>query len=185
LDSDNETPEAPQDPLPEVEGDKIVLKSGSNTVTWTVMHEPLAVDDPPFKLHGGDNVAQFKWRASAVNVDHEGSRPPIDYFRLCYPEQKNKEFADSTNACLKHAKLKELENGEWLQFLGIRLAMAVESRRGPLKDYWLKEVPNESVCTPGNFLERFKMTHNRFCEIQSHFRFMQKSSTNNVRYLFQ
>ena len=52
--------------------------------------------------------------------------------------------------------------GILFQWLGIKLAMVLEPRRGPSSIYWNVQDSEETIYTAANFGQRFKMTKNRY-----------------------
>ncbi|KUF85147.1 hypothetical protein AM587_10003738 [Phytophthora nicotianae] len=56
--------------------------------------------------------------------------------------------------------------GEFFRWIGIRLAMTLEPRRGPVTVYWNSSVPKGSVGTAANFGQLYGMTCRTFQNIQ-------------------
>ena len=64
-----------------------------------------------------------------------------------------------------------VNKGEFLKFLGLRLAMACEPRRGPISVYWETCSEAGTVYTGADFGSRFKMSRHRFQDILKVFSF--------------
>ncbi|EGZ11818.1 hypothetical protein PHYSODRAFT_444785, partial [Phytophthora sojae] len=75
-----------------------------------------------------------------------------------YPWSTIQTTLQHTNAKLVERKQRPIAEGDLFRFLGVRLAMAVEPRRGPLRTYWEREVGEGMVGTAANFGERFCIT---------------------------
>ncbi len=80
-----------------------------------------------------------------------------------------------TNAELKNKGLSEISLGEWYKYLGIRLTMSVEHRRGELKHYWDEGTGDNSVKTAADYGNRFMMTYKCFEKINSAFCFAESN----------
>ena len=104
-----------------------------------------------------------------------GAKQPSQYFLLFFPISLMLTAQDQTNAALS-SKVRAgnqgpVSAGELLRWLGIRLAMAVEPKRGDLKTYWLDKDTEGSVFTASNYHSRFKMSRHRFEFITQKIRF--------------
>ena len=111
------------------------------------------------------------WPQLALPVAKQPSR----YFRLFFPTSLLLEAQDQTNAALS-SKVKTgnqgpVSAGELLRWLGIRLAMALEPKRGDVKAFWLDKDPEDSVFTGSNYQSRFKISRHRFEFITQKIRF--------------
>ena len=104
-----------------------------------------------------------------------------------WPTNTIEEMLHETNKRLGD-KRKTLTKGEFFKWLGIRLAMACEPRRGPIDVYWKEEYEVGSVFSPPCYNSRFNMTRHRFQEITQYLTFTNIdgtfSSLNDVRILF-
>jgi hypothetical protein len=63
---------------------------------------------------------------------------------------------------LTNRKQTVLTEGEFFKWLGIRLAMTLQPRRGPMSVYWESKQREGCVEGPLDFGNRYKMTFNRF-----------------------
>ena len=104
-----------------------------------------------------------------------GAKQPSQYFLLFFSISHMLTAQDQTNAALS-SKVRTgnqgpVSAGELLRWLGIRLAMAVEPKRGDLKTYWLDKDTEGSVYTASNYNSRFKMSRHRFEFITQKIRF--------------
>ena len=66
--------------------------------------------------------------------------------------------------------MQDISKPELIKFFGLRVAMAVEPRKGGLPEYWKTEAaykPMKTVRTAANYLERFGMSRHRFQLISS------------------
>ena len=86
------------------------------------------------------------------------------YFYLMFPMDSIPSILEYTNINLLAKKKAPLTKGEMIKWLGIRLAMAVEPRRGPLPTYWKSERDVGVVSTAEG---RFGMKLSRFTNISS------------------
>ena len=104
-----------------------------------------------------------------------GVKQPSQYFLLFFPISLMLTAQDQTNTALsftvRAGNQAPVSAEELLRWLGIRLAMAVEPKRGDLKTYWLDKDTEGSVYTASNFHSRFKMSRHRFEFITQKIRF--------------
>ena len=73
------------------------------------------------------------------------------YFYLMFPMDSIPSILDYTNTILLAKKKAPLSKRELIKWLGIRLVMAVEPRRGPLPTYWKSESDAGVVSTAANY----------------------------------
>jgi hypothetical protein len=145
------------------------VKSGATERIWTKVQN-LTTDPANNNIYS--KSTHFNWQYLRGHLLDE--QPSIlDYFRLFYPEDTNIILLEKTNAELSKEGLAELSLGEWYKYIGIRLTMAVEHRRGEIKHYWDVHTGDCSVKTAADYGNRFKMTHQRFEKINSSFRFAE------------
>ncbi|EGZ13033.1 hypothetical protein PHYSODRAFT_512848 [Phytophthora sojae] len=84
-----------------------------------------------------------------------------------YPWSTIQSTLQHTNVKLIASRQRAIAEGDFFRFLGVRLAMAVEPRRGSLRAYWEKEVSEGFVGTAANFGERFCISRHTFEQISS------------------
>ncbi|KUF99681.1 hypothetical protein AM588_10008680 [Phytophthora nicotianae] len=87
------------------------------------------------------------------------------YFYLMYPMPTLKSTLACTNANLAMQSHRQIKVGDWFKWIGLRLAMAVEPRSGPLRVYWESECKEGFVGTPANFGQRYGMTRHCFEQV--------------------
>lgn len=110
--------------------------------------------------------AYLRWK-TMKNVQE---RTPYDYFTLMFPQDNIKETITFTNENLEKLGNQELTRGEYEKWLGIRLAMAIEPRKGSLPVYWESSTRDRSILTiltAPSYGERFYMRRHRFEDITS------------------
>ena len=84
-----------------------------------------------------------------------------------------REFNDilgHTNAILAEEKKSPVSKGELLKFLGLRLAMAADSKRGGVPTYFQQTQEEGTIYTPPDYGNRFHMSRHRFQDISSSLR---------------
>ena len=112
-----------------------------------------------------DNVhsARFRWPEALTMVD---VKKEIDYLYQLYPMRGLNQMLAYTNANLHSNGHVLLTRGEYLKYLGLRLAMVCERKRGPITIYWEQGVqPGGTIYTGADFGGRFGMTRHRFQNI--------------------
>ena len=103
---------------------------------------------------------------------HDQSKTNFDYFSLMYPMCGLDSMLQNTNQnAVANGISQCVSKGEFLKFLGLRLAMACEPRRGPISVYWETGSEAGAVYTGADFGSRFKMSRHRFQDIQKVFSF--------------
>ena len=94
-----------------------------------------------------------------------GVRTAFDYLEFMYPKDTFPAILAHTSAKLRSLHKPELTKGEYWRWLGIRVVMVLEPRKGALTVYW-ETVPRPfTVYLPANFAARFRMTRHRFQDI--------------------
>ena len=76
-----------------------------------------------------------------------------------------------TNLNMARKNLPLLGKGEFIKYLGLRLAMTCELKRGPIPVYWQVGDEPGSVYTGADCSGRFGMTRHRFQDITNCFSF--------------
>jgi hypothetical protein len=114
-------------------------------------------------------------------VENEAAKE-IDFFRLLFPMRfLNDVVIPLTNGKLNQFGLSLLQPDEFQLFLGITLSMALQPIRGGIDAYWATDNgTNDSVYTPGNYGERFKMPKHRFKSIRKCMTFGTTAQTTPV-----
>lgn len=106
----------------------------------------------------------FLWdrRDCDVNI-----RDPYRYFALMFPMTIIPTILSSTAAELrKSGKNEHFDREELLKYLGIRLTMAIERRKGSIAECWsIEKELDRTVLEPGRYGDRFGMPRNRFVDI--------------------
>lgn len=104
----------------------------------------------------------------------------IDYFYLMWPMDTVQDMIHLTNKGLVAKKKAALTKGEFFKWLGIRLAMAIEPRRGPITVYWEHDIHEGSIFTPPDYERRFGMSRHRFQDITSSITFSERKKEVHV-----
>ena len=76
-----------------------------------------------------------------------------------------------TNLNMARKNLHPLGKGEFIKYLGLRLAMTCEPKRGPIPVYWQVGDEPGSIYTGADFGGRFGMTRHWFQDIKNCFSF--------------
>ncbi|KAJ8535180.1 hypothetical protein ON010_g13558 [Phytophthora cinnamomi] len=108
-----------------------------------------------------------------------GDRTLAKYFYLMYPMPTLPSAMSSTNRNLQKKQCRCINAGDWFKWIGIRLAMAFEPRRGPLPTYWEHRSQDGGVDTAAKFGQWFGMTMHCFEEILSCMAFGESIAAND------
>ncbi|POM70815.1 hypothetical protein PHPALM_12696 [Phytophthora palmivora] len=100
-----------------------------------------------------------------------GERSFASYFYLMYPMDSLQTTIAETNKLLSERHHGIIGRGELFRWIGIRLAMTLEPRRGPITVFWESSVPEGSVGTSANYGKQYGITCRTFQNIQSALRF--------------
>ena len=111
--------------------------------------------------------ARFHW----PNLVDQHQKTNADYFMLFYPMRGLSNMLMFTNLNMARKNLPPLGKGEFIKYLGLRLAMTCEPKRGPIPVYWQVGDEPGSVYTGADFGGRFGMTRHRFQDITNCFSF--------------
>ena len=133
--------------------------------------------DPAVNAYTG--ITELKWGTTLEGV--ENSKRMEYYFYLMFPMDSIPSILEYTNINLLTKKKAPLTKGEIIKWLGIRLAMAVEPRRGPLPTYWKSESDVGVVSTAANYEGRFGMKLSRFTDISSCLQLAQEPKPQPVK----
>ena len=106
--------------------------------------------------------------------DRNDNKCECDYFIKFFGLHSLQSVVNYTNQVMESSKYREISFDELLKYLGIRLHMALELKRGGVKSYFSSiPVPN-SVLQPMDFEKLHSMTHDRFRRINTAFRVTPK-----------
>ncbi|OWY95099.1 hypothetical protein PHMEG_00034987, partial [Phytophthora megakarya] len=72
-----------------------------------------------------------------------------------------------TNESLSSRRHRTIKAGDWFKWIGLRLAMALEPRPGPVRVYWETEARDGFIGTPPCFGQRFGMSRHCFEQIMN------------------
>ncbi|KAL5475280.1 hypothetical protein EMCRGX_G027361 [Ephydatia muelleri] len=131
--------------------------------------------DPAVNAYTG--ITQLKWGTTLESVEKRMEY----YFYFMFPMDSIPSILEYTNINLLTKKKAPLTKGEIIKWLGIRLAMAVEPRRGPLPTYWKSESDVGVVSTAANYEGRFGMKLSRFTDISSCLQLAQEPKPQPVK----
>ena len=131
--------------------------------------------DPAVNAYTG--ITELKWGTTLEGVEKRMEY----YFYLMFPMDSIPSILEYTNINLLTKKKAPLTKGEIIKWLGIRLAMAVEPRRGPLPTYWKSESDVGVVSTAANYEGRFGMKLSRFTDISSCLQLAQEPNPQPVK----
>ncbi|DBA02317.1 TPA: hypothetical protein N0F65_006192 [Lagenidium giganteum] len=112
-----------------------------------------------------DNGAHERYRRAGLRWPTDlqlGSKDPIKYFYLTYPMETLSSTVTFTNAVLLQKHKLAMTQGEFLRWLGIRIAMAYDPCKGGIKAYWKTADDEDGVGRARDFGSRFHMSRHRF-----------------------
>ena len=86
---------------------------------------------------------------------------------LMFPGAALTEIIEQTNNNMSrfNEDSASIKKGEFLKFLGIRIAMAIDPIRGHRNNYWNNTADLSSIILPRSYGSRFGMSKNRFNDI--------------------
>ncbi|KAG6954422.1 hypothetical protein JG687_00011831 [Phytophthora cactorum] len=108
-----------------------------------------------------------------------GERSLVKYFYLLYPVGTLQETIRLTNVNLGMDSFRPIGPGDLFRWIGIRLAMAVEPRRGATRVYWNTQEKDGYVNTPANYAIRFQMSRHCFEQVMYALAFSDNSQTDD------
>lgn len=126
--------------------------------------------------------SRINWTGVLDPASRVGVKEPVMYFNRAFPPKALQSIVDSTNRKVqiakaewiaKHGNSKKrffhvVNRKKFLRFLGINLSMALHPKRGGYAAYWTQDEKDGQTCgTPGNYLERFKMSRQEFEDIRN------------------
>jgi hypothetical protein len=122
--------------------------------------ETLEVDPTASKRYKRN--ARIRWDvvAELKSIDE---RTPIDYFWHFFPMEAMKECVEATNAVLDgYGNYKPVDMGELYEWLGIRLYMCIEPRKGDVDEFWKDGRKDGSVYLGGSLKSLTQMSQHRW-----------------------
>lgn len=127
--------------------------------SWSVVQDHISID--PAANHLYTLQASFNWH---VQPPPDPRNPQIeDFFYLLFPMKFVDEvIVPCTNTNLKKNNRSETSKGEFLKFLGITLAMALDPIYGGIETYWRSCTAEDSTMIGRNYEARFGMSLSRF-----------------------
>ena len=121
----------------------------------------------------------LKWPTLIENIEKNS----IDYFNLFSPQKQIPLILLHTNVVMQEKMIRRnFIHGEFLKYLGIRLAMSLLSTNGGYRHHWAQNAIKESILLPGRFSERFQMSMSRFELITSSLRLCRIDNNNHDRW---
>ena len=107
-----------------------------------------------------NSIPHVRWS----HVQESQPKTAYNYFTLLNPMCGLDSMLQCTNNNMNANGLSHLDKGEFLKFLGLRLAMACEPKRGPIHVYWITGSEPGSVFKGADF-GHYGMTRHRFQDI--------------------
>ena len=125
---------------------------------WEVLQNGIAID----QKRSYHRQFHLKWPQIIENTE----KIPFDYFHLLFPMSKIKDIIETTNQQLESMDVvTKITVGEFLKYLGIRLAMSLSSTVGGYREHWKTTAVDNSTRIPENYSKRFGMSLKRFEKI--------------------
>jgi len=119
--------------------------------------------------------ARILW-SGAEALKEVRNRKPLDYFMKLFPTQLLDTMIQCTSQRMHENKKKTpVTKGEILKFLGARLGMTLEPRKGGLEVYWSTEDDKEGFSQGANYGKRIGMSFNRFITISQNLCFSERN----------
>ena len=124
------------------------------------------------RMHGRHlPLSRIVW-TQTEELKRPQDRKPVDYFYKFFPSNLVTLTMDMTSARLANRRIRSnVTKGEMFKWLGIRLGMALEPRKGGIQAYWSKTDDEGKFSRGSNFEERTSMTFNRFKDIADNLAF--------------
>lgn len=110
-------------------------------------------------------TARIEWKRDAEYVEYE-HRTPYSYFHHFYPMGTMKGTLEAMNARAAANSYAAISKGELLRWIGIRLYMTLEPRRGGIPAYWNVGRHPETCALGADVGALAHMTRHRFEQIQ-------------------
>ena len=105
----------------------------------------------------------------------------VDHFYLMYPMVGMPTTLRHINECMDSKGKQHVSKGEFIKWLGLRVAMAAEPRRGPITVYWQHSFEEGTVFSPADYGTRFGMSRHRFQDITSALSFAPLKSASECK----
>ena len=134
------------------------------TMKWT---EDTVISDPSeFSDAAYAHRPRVNWPPTEVSKDHD----EFDYYNLMFPSSQYDIILRLTNIGLWDDKQRLLTKDEFIHIIGIRLAIALESKRGGLSTYFSAEYSEDmdTVLTGGDFEQKYGTSMSRFQSVMQH-----------------
>lgn len=158
--------------------EKKVRNQVVDSILWTCCSEV------PEKLHkfGHEGGVSFSW--SLVGLRATDPKREVDYWKLMFPPKTlndqlmftNKNILQWNSSHPEVAPVPPAEKWELVKVKGLRLAMALQPVKRPVKWYWQKEVDVDDVLMPPNFGERYGMSRDRFERLEQFTQYAERQS---------
>jgi hypothetical protein len=152
------------------------------SMKWT---ETAVVSDPSESSAGYNLAARVNWRPSEVNKKHD----EFDYFNLAFPNDQWEIIVSLTNRGLTVSKKRVITKEELIHILVIKLAIALESKRGGLPTYFNTEYSDgmNTVLTGGDYERKFGTSLTRCQKIMQFLKLAESPSsitTSTVSFIY-
>jgi hypothetical protein len=109
---------------------------------------------------------RLNWSRVPGMIDVYAEKSPFNYFELLWPLHYDSVVVNATNVNLNNAHKALMTKGEFLQFLGIEGARALDPVRGGIEEYWRKSGSAvNSIFAPRDYGTRFEMSLVRYKQI--------------------
>ncbi len=96
-----------------------------------------------------------------------GQMREIDFYDLMFPADYMQVIIDATNMNLALQNAPLTTKGEFYRMLGIRLAIALDMKKGIIGDFWSAVQESGTIYRPPRYYERFGMTKLRWEQLTS------------------
>lgn len=115
--------------------------------------------------------AKLQWGKLYGSVIPDGIKPFISYFKLMFPWQELNNIVGFTNDYIALSRRgSPITKGNFITFLGIRLAMSLDRSIGGVEAYFTSKHEEETIFQPPDYHNRFKMSLKEFQKIDQCFR---------------
>jgi len=148
--------------------EKKVRSQVVDSVLWTCRAEV------PGTLHKEIYSGRVAFAWSLIGLRANDVKREVDYWKLMFPPKTLNDQLSFTNRNIMQwnashtdiAPVSPAEKWELVRVKGLRLAMALQPVKRPVKWYWQKEADPEDVFIPPNFGERYGMSRERFEKLE-------------------
>ena len=115
----------------------------------------MTLDQNTLNVH----TARFRWPKAQRGI---GTKKEVDYFYQFYPVRGIGKTLEYTYVNMLTHSYIPLTKGEFFKYLGLRLAMACEPKRGAIPVHWDEGLKPGTIYSGASFGERFGMSRHRF-----------------------